>query len=102
MTDTFTALVVRDTDDGPRAEIEELGEADLPQGEGHVTVDVDYSSLNYKDGMALGGKGRIIREFPMVPGIDFAGTVRASESSRFQAGDEVILTGWGVGERFWG
>lgn len=102
MTDTFHALVVRETEDGQRATIEELVEADLPDGEGYVTVDVDYSSLNYKDGMALGGKSRIIREFPMVPGIDFAGTVRSADSDRFAAGDAVILTGWGVGERYWG
>ena len=96
----FRALVLRETDAGVSAEIEMLSDDDLPLGD--VLVDVDYSSLNYKDGMALSGKGNIIRSYPMVPGIDFSGTVVASESSDFQAGDEVILTGWSVGERYWG
>ncbi|NND73810.1 MAG: oxidoreductase [Ilumatobacter sp.] len=104
MADTYRALVVRETDEGERkgqaAAIEELTDADLPDGD--VVVDIDYSSLNYKDGMALTGKGRIIRSFPMVPGVDFAGSVVSSESDRFGAGDPVILTGWGVGERYWG
>ncbi len=100
MSDTFTALVVRDTDDGAVAAIEELTSADLPDGD--VTIAVEYSSLNYKDGMALTGKGRIIRSYPMVPGVDSCGTVTASDSDRFAVGDSVILTGWGVGERHWG
>ncbi|MGB3256964.1 MAG: MDR family oxidoreductase [Ornithinimicrobium sp.] len=100
MTDTFRALVIRDSPEGQSTSIEELSDADLPDGE--VLVDIDYSSLNYKDGMALAGKGRIIRSFPMVPGIDFTGTVRESTDERFTTGDDVILTGWGVGERFWG
>ena len=105
---TFKALVVREAEEGnPKsaaASIEELTDDDLPiyDGSDSVTVDIDYSSLNYKDGMALTGKGRIIRSFPMVPGIDFAGTVVSSESDRFAAGDAVILTGWAVGERYWG
>ncbi|MGD9255042.1 MAG: MDR family oxidoreductase, partial [Chromatiales bacterium] len=65
-------------------------------------VDVEMSSLNYKDGLAVTGTGKIIRDFPMVPGIDFAGTVASSASDRFSPGDPVILTGWGVGERYWG
>jgi len=100
MTDTFNALVVRETDDGPSSAIERLTDADLPEGD--VLVDIDHSSLNYKDGMALTGKGRIIRSFPMVPGIDLSGTVAESESDRFAPGDPVILTGWSVGERYWG
>ncbi len=105
---TFNALVVREAEEGnPKtaaASIEQLSDADLPvyDGDETVVVDIDYSSLNYKDGMALTGKGRIIRSFPMVPGIDFAGTVVSSESDRFAEGDGVILTGWGVGERYWG
>lgn len=105
---TFNALVVREAVEGnPKsaaASIEQLTDADLPEyaDADMVTVDIDYSSLNYKDGMALTGKGRIIRSFPMVPGIDFSGTVVASDSSRFAPGDGVILTGWSVGERFWG
>ncbi len=100
MSNTFSALVIRSTDDGQSATIEQLTDADLPEGE--VLVDVDYSSLNYKDGMALTGKGRIIRSFPMVPGIDLTGTVVSSDSDRFAPGDAVILTGWSVGERYWG
>jgi acrylyl-CoA reductase (NADPH) len=104
----FKALVVREAEEGnPRsaaASIEELTDDDLPTYDGSemVTVDIDYSSLNYKDGMALTGKGRIIRSFPMVPGIDFSGTVVSSDSDRFAPGDGVILTGWAVGERYWG
>jgi acrylyl-CoA reductase (NADPH) len=100
MSDTFTALVLRETDDGPVGALEQLTDADLPDGD--VTIDVDYSSLNYKDGLALAGKGRIVRSYPMVPGIDLAGTVVASDSPDFAVGDAVISTGWGVGERFWG
>ncbi len=105
---TFKALVVREAEEGnPKsaaASIEELTDDDLPVYDGSemVTVDIDYSSLNYKDGMALTGKGRIIRSFPMVPGIDFSGTVVSSDSDRFAPGDGVILTGWAVGERYWG
>ncbi len=105
---TFRALVVREAEEGDpssaTASIEQLTDADLPTYEDAetVVVDVDYSSLNYKDGMALTGRGRIIRSFPMVPGVDLAGTVVSSESSRFAPGDGVILTGWAVGERYWG
>lgn len=105
---TFNALVVREAEEGnPKsaaASIEQLSDADLPNYDGDetVVVDIDYSSLNYKDGMALTGQGRIIRSYPMVPGIDFSGTVVSSESARFSPGDGVILTGWAVGERFWG
>lgn len=101
---TFTALVLRETDDGQAAALEQLNDADLPDdqpGEA-VTVDVEYSSLNYKDGLALTGQGRIVRAFPMVPGIDLAGTVRESTSPDFAPGDGVILTSFGMGERFWG
>ena len=97
---TFNALVVRRAEEGDptsaRAAIEQLTDDDLPTYEGDetVVVDVEHSSLNYKDGMALTGRGRIIRTFPMVPGIDLAGTVVSSESARFSPGDPVILTGW--------
>lgn len=77
--------------------IKEQSEAELPPG--NVTVRVAYSSLNYKDGLALTGRAPILRAFPMVPGIDFAGRVEASDDPRFTPGDEVVLTGWGVGER---
>jgi acrylyl-CoA reductase (NADPH) len=97
---TFNALVLRESDDGHIGAIEQLSDDDLPDGD--VTVDVEYSSLNYKDGMALTGAGRIVRSYPMVPGIDLTGTVAASESPDFSVGDSVILTGWAVGERYWG
>ncbi len=80
--------------------MEQLTDADLPDGD--VTVDVEYSSLNYKDGLALTGKGRIVRSYPMVPGIDLTGTVIASDSPDFAVGDAVISTGFNVGERYWG
>ena len=98
--DTFNAMVLRESGGNVNARIERLTDADLPEGD--VLVEVDYSSLNYKDGMALTGAGKIVRSYPMVPGIDFAGTVLSSESDRFAEGDPVILTGWSVGERYWG
>ncbi|MEM9514516.1 MAG: MDR family oxidoreductase [Actinomycetota bacterium] len=96
----FRALVLRETDDGPVGAIEELTDADLPDGD--VTIDVEYSSLNYKDGLALTGKNRVVRTYPMVPGIDLVGTVRDSTSAEYRPGDAVISTGWMVGERYWG
>lgn len=98
--DAFNALVLRESGGNVNARIERLTNDDLPDGD--VLVEVDYSSLNYKDGMALTGAGKIVRSYPMVPGIDFAGTVLASDSDRFTEGDPVILTGWSVGERYWG
>ncbi len=100
MSDTFTALVLRETDDGPVGSLEQLTDADLPDGD--VTVDVEFSSLNYKDGLALTGKNRVVRSYPMVPGIDLTGTVVASNSPDFAVGDAVISTGFQVGERYWG
>ena len=100
MADTFTALVLRETDDGHVGALEQLTDADLPDGD--VTLAVDYSSLNYKDGLALAGRNRIVRSYPMVPGIDLTGTVVASDSPDWQVGDEVVSTSFGVGERFWG
>lgn len=97
---TFTALVLDETDDGVGAKLQRLDEKALPPGD--VTVRVAYSSLNYKDGLILGGKGRLVRTYPHVPGIDLAGTVEASESPDYEPGDEVVLTGWFVGERHWG
>ena len=96
----FTALVLDEADGKVTAEIRHLDDAALPAGD--VTVAVAFSTLNYKDGMILGGLGRIVRSYPHVPGIDFAGTVEASDSGRFKPGDEVILTGWRVGEVHWG
>lgn len=100
MSDTFTALVLRETDDGHVGALEQLTDADLPDGD--VTVQIDYSSLNYKDGLALAGRNRIVRSYPMVPGIDLAGTVVASDSPDWKVGDDVVSTSFQVGERYWG
>ncbi len=101
MTDNFRALVLRQTDDeSTTANFEMLTTDALPDGE--VLVRVTHSSLNYKDGLALTGTGKVVRQFPMVPGIDFAGVVVSSDDSDYQPGDSVILTGWGVGEKHWG
>ncbi|MEZ5864279.1 MAG: MDR family oxidoreductase [Geminicoccaceae bacterium] len=90
------ALWLRKTETGQMAGIGPITEADLPEGE--VLVDVACSTLNYKDALAITGKAPIVRAWPMVPGIDFAGTVRASRHALWQAGDPVILNGWGTGE----
>lgn len=100
MSNEFQALVLDQVDGKTIPSIKQLRDDDLPAGE--VLVQVDYSSINYKDAMAVTGKGKIVRQFPMVPGIDFAGTVLESASSQLKPGDKVVLTGWGVGERFWG
>lgn len=94
------ALLLEQQDGKTLASVQTLDVNRLPDGD--VTVDVHWSSLNYKDALAITGKGKIIRNFPMIPGIDFAGTVRASEDPRFHVGQEVLLTGWGVGENHWG
>ncbi len=94
------ALLLEQQDGKTLASVQTLDASRLPEGD--VTVDVHWSSLNYKDALAITGKGKIIRNFPMIPGIDFAGIVRASEDPRFHAGQEVLLTGWGVGENHWG
>ena len=96
----FKALLLEQQEKQTLATITHIDEAQLP--EGNVTVAVKYSSLNYKDGLAITGKGKIVRQWPMVPGIDFVGTVLDSADPRYQAGDEVVLTGWGVGEGHWG
>ena len=97
---TFKALVLTQENQQTIPAIRQLSIVDLPAGD--VLVAVEYSSLNYKDGLAVTGKGRIVRQFPMVPGIDLAGTVLESDSPDYQPGDKVVLTGWGVGERYWG
>jgi len=96
---TFKALVV-ESGDPYTTRIRQATPEELPQGD--VLVRVAYSSLNYKDGLAITGAGKVIRNFPMVPGIDLAGTVVESASPEYKPGDPVILTGWGVGERHWG
>ena len=97
----FKALVVEKDDDGKTsAAVKELGLDDLPAGE--VTVAVEYSTVNYKDGLCIGPGGGLVRNYPHVPGIDFAGTVEASDDPRYTPGDKVVLTGWRVGEAYWG
>ena len=94
------ALILEQRDGKTIASVQSIEENQLPEGE--VIVDIQWSSLNYKDALAITGKGKIIRNFPMIPGIDFAGIVRSSEDPRFHAGQQVLLTGWGVGENHWG
>lgn len=96
----FNALVLTQVEGKTQAHIQTLTTDDLPAGD--VLIAVDYSSLNYKDGLAVTGTGKIIRDFPMVPGIDLAGSVLESNDTRYKVGDQVIVTGWGVGERYWG
>ncbi|MCX7244232.1 MAG: oxidoreductase [Burkholderiales bacterium] len=96
----FKAILINKDETGYHADLAELSEAALPAGE--VLVKVLYSTLNYKDGLAITGKGPIVRSFPMVPGIDFAGEVLESSSPDYAPGDQVILNGWGVGEAHWG
>ncbi|WP_220718228.1 acrylyl-CoA reductase (NADPH) [Agarivorans litoreus] len=96
----FKALVLDQVEKQTTSSIRQLNDADLPESD--VIVKVDYSSLNYKDGLAITGKGKIVRNFPMVPGIDLTGTVEQSHDPRYAAGDKVVLTGWGVGEGHWG
>ena len=97
----FKALTLtKDTDGKTLAALGSSAESDLP--EGNVLVRVAYSSLNYKDGLAITGRSPVVRKFPMVPGIDFAGTVLESSQANIKPGDEVILNGWGVGESHWG
>lgn len=97
----FKAMVVTKDDDGKtEASVQELDEARLPDGD--VTVAVEYSTVNYKDGLCLGPGGGLVRNYPHVPGIDLAGTVESSNDDRYRAGDRVVLTGWRVGEAWWG
>ena len=96
----FKAIVVEREPPPYRANLADLDEAQLPPGE--VAVRIEYSTLNYKDALAITGKGPVVRRFPMVPGIDFAGTVEHSDSTACKSGDKVILNGWGVGETHWG
>ena len=98
---TFNALVVEKNEDGKTsASVQAITEAQLPEGE--VLVAVDYSTVNYKDGLCIGPGGGLVRNYPHVPGIDFAGTVEESTDGRYKTGDKVVLTGWRVGEAYWG
>ena len=92
----FKAIVVEKTDSGTKAALADFDEANLMDGD--VTVRVEYSTLNYKDGLAVTGKGPVVRRFPMIAGIDFAGTVETSTHASWKPGDKVILNGWGCGE----
>jgi acrylyl-CoA reductase (NADPH) len=97
----FKAILLTQTDDKKtRAELLELDEAKLPERD--VTVAVEYSTLNYKDALAITGRGAVVRNWPLVPGIDLAGTVIDSRSPQWKAGDKVVVTGWGLGENHWG
>ncbi|MGB0552915.1 MAG: MDR family oxidoreductase [Alphaproteobacteria bacterium] len=100
MADNFKALVLSESDGKVSNEIQELTSSDLPEGD--VLVRVEYSDVNYKDGMVVNGIGGLVRNYPHVPGIDFAGVVEESSHSRCAAGDKVVLTGWRVGEVHWG
>lgn len=96
MTEPFRAIRVSKTDSGQKAELVQIGLDDLMEGD--VTVAVEYSTVNYKDGLALTGKAPVIRTWPLIPGIDFAGRVETSTHEGFKPGDRVVLNGWGVGE----
>ncbi|WP_336354809.1 MDR family oxidoreductase [Pseudomonas granadensis] len=96
----FNAIVIDKDDSSYRANLQQLDEAQLPEGD--VTVAVAYSTLNFKDGLAITGSSPVVRKFPMVPGIDLAGTVEHSSHPDYQVGDPVLLNGWGVGENHWG
>lgn len=97
----FNALVVEKNEEGKTsASVQELSLDQLPEGD--VTVAVEYSTVNYKDGLCIGPGGGLVRNYPHVPGIDLAGTVEASDDPRYSPGDKVVLTGWRVGEAYWG
>jgi acrylyl-CoA reductase (NADPH) len=98
--DKFKALVLTQEQGKTEHHIQQLSIDDLPEGD--VLVAVKYSSLNYKDCLAVAGRGKIVRQYPLIPGVDLTGEVLTSESPDFQSGDKVLLTGWGVGERYWG
>lgn len=96
----FNAILISKTDAGYQASRQALDDARLPEGD--VTVRIAYSTINYKDGLAITGQSPVVRKFPMVPGIDFAGAVETSDHPAWQSGDPVVLNGWGVGETHWG
>lgn len=96
----FKAILIEKDEAGYRASLKDVDESQLPEGD--VTVRVSHSTLNYKDGLAITGKGPVVRKFPMVPGVDLVGTVEESSHPSYRAGDMVLLNGWGVGEGHWG
>jgi len=97
---TFAALMLEQQDDKVTQGVQQISTDALPDGD--VTVAVEYSTVNYKDGMVVNGLGNLVRNYPHVPGIDFAGTVESSDNDRYKPGDKVVLTGWRVGEVHWG
>lgn len=96
----FKALLIEKQEGAPRISLTELADEQLPEGD--VTVRVLYSTINYKDALAITGRSPVVRQFPMVPGIDFAGVVETSSNPGYQSGDRVLLNGWGLGESHWG
>ena len=101
MSDTFQAVLIdQDEEKNQSVSVQSLSDADLMEGD--VTVAVEATTVNYKDGLAITGASPVVRHWPMVPGIDFAGKVIESQNSEFSVGDDVILNGWGVGETHWG
>ena len=92
----FKGILIEKDDDGYRAAVQQIDESVLPEGD--VTINVEYSTLNYKDALAITGKAPVVRKFPMIPGIDLVGTVEQSDSAKFKTGDQVLLNGFGVGE----
>ncbi len=96
----FSGILINKGDDGQSVAVAQIDESQLP--EGNVTIDVEYSTMNYKDGLAITGSSPVVRKFPMVPGIDLAGVVTDSSHPEWKAGDRVVLNGWGVGEGHWG
>jgi acrylyl-CoA reductase (NADPH) len=96
----FKGLLIEKDEAGYRAGLQDIDEGNLPEGD--VLVRVQYSTLNYKDALAITGKSPVVRRFPMVPGIDLVGTVEESSHADYKAGDSVVLNGWGVGEVHWG
>lgn len=96
----FQGILITKGDAGYQVRLQAIDESALPEGD--VTVRIDWSTLNYKDGLAITGKSPVVRRFPMVPGIDFAGTVTGSSHPAWKVGDRVVLNGWGVGETHWG
>ncbi|MGB8502717.1 MDR family oxidoreductase [Mycobacterium sp.] len=96
----FSAILIEKDDNGQTVARTDLDEAQLPDGD--VSIDVEYSTLNFKDGLAITGKSPVVRKFPMVPGIDLAGVVTDSSHADWKTGDAVVLNGWGVGETHWG
>ena len=99
----FSAVLIEKGEAGQTVGVTDVDEAQLPDGsDGMVSVDVEYSTLNYKDGLAITGKSPVVRKFPMIPGIDLAGVVTESSHTDWKKGDRVVLNGWGVGETHWG